>query len=162
MPLARALYRSRQVLVALWPRISEEDLRLASEVLGRGELDVFLAMEKRDRRHGIEVMRRLCMAGCQERDLLAAALLHDCGKGQVPVWLRIAFVVSPATTRRLAREGDPGWRGAAYRLVEHATLGAALTRRAGSTEATVRYIAGLPEPGEDDRIEQLRAADDRS
>jgi hypothetical protein len=100
-----------------------------------------------------------------DRDLLAAALLHDCGKGRVPLWLRVAYVVAPWYVSRLADEAGPaaeGRPGAALRLVRHAELGAERARQAGSSETTVRYISGSTAEHEHDKIAVLRAADDRS
>jgi hypothetical protein len=52
--------------------------------------------------------------------------------------------------------------GAAYRLAHHATLGAEMARRAGASEATVRYISGGAAEHERDKLSLLHAADDKS
>ena len=160
--LARPFYRSRQVLLALFPRLSEGDLAAVREILGPGEVDLFLAMEKRDQRHAIEVMRRVRRSRPADRDLLAAALLHDCAKGSVPVWLRILYVLSPTLVRRLGRPAGSRWQAAAQRLADHAVIGPALAAEAGASAATVRYIAGTVPPADSDRMALLRAADDAS
>jgi len=160
--LARPFYRTRQVLQALFPRLSESDLAAAREVLGPGEAALFFAMEKRDQRHGIEVMRRVRRSRPKDRDLLAAALLHDCAKGSVPVWLRVLYVSSPALVRHLGRPAGRGWRVAAQSLVDHAVIGPALAAEAGASAATVRYIAGTASPADRDKMALLRAADDAS
>jgi hypothetical protein len=156
----RPLYRSRQVLHALRPQIDAGDLDFAREVLSDAEAGLFFAMERRDQRHALEVATRL-RRGTDDRSLLAAALLHDCGKGSVPVWLRILNVVSPVTTGVLAAEGR-GWRGAAHRLRHHAELGAVMAREAGCSETTVRLIHGHVEPEEAWQHALLQAADDAS
>jgi hypothetical protein len=117
-------------------------------------------MERRDQRHALEVTTRLHVA-TDDRSLLVAALLHDCGKGSVPIWLRVLNVLSPGATRLLAAEGR-GWRGAAYRLRHHAELGAGMAREAGCSEMTVRLIDGHIEPEEAWRHALLLAADDAS
>jgi hypothetical protein len=190
VPLARSAYRARQFVLALFPKFEEHHHDLVRGVLNEGELALFESMEKRDRRHGIRVMEHLMTDHHADRDLLAAALLHDCGKGRVPLWLRVAYVVAPAYVGWLARgakrpKGDsragaqydwceglpvhsvPGADArstaeAAYGLVHHASLGAELARKAGSSEATVRYISGSTAEHEHDKIAVLRAADDRS
>jgi putative nucleotidyltransferase with HDIG domain len=117
-------------------------------------------MERRDQRHGLEVARRLRL-GTDDRSLLVAALLHDCGKGRVPLWLRILNVLSPGVVDRLAAEGD-GWRAAAHRLRRHAELGAAMAQEAGCSQTTVRLIRGHIEPEEAWQHALLVAADDAS
>lgn len=178
MPLARPLYRARQVFVALFPRLTESDLEEARRVLSEGEYALFRRMEARDQRHGIEVMRRLLAAGFADRDALAAALLHDCGKGWVPVWLRIEYVRNPARVEGLARNAAAAEDGAslearvmterstamaAYRLVHHQRLGADLARAAGASDATVRLISGIVgSDAEAAALAVLKAADDES
>jgi hypothetical protein len=157
--MSRALYRVRQVLHALRPRIDQADIEFARASLSEAEAAIFFSMERRDQRHGIAVARRLSKA--EDRSLLAAALLHDCGKGSVPVWLRVFNVVSPRALLLVEAEGK-GWRGAAHRLHHHAALGAELTREAGSSETTVRLIQGHVEPDEAWMHTLLGAADDAS
>ncbi|HWO73908.1 MAG TPA: HD domain-containing protein, partial [Dehalococcoidia bacterium] len=85
--VARGLYRSRQVFHALWPRIDAAELEAALAGLTAGQRALFLGMDRGDQRHALEVLRRLGPAST-DPDLRLAALLHDCGKGRVPVWLR--------------------------------------------------------------------------
>jgi hypothetical protein len=159
---SRAVYRTRQVLHALRPRIDAAELAAVHEVLSDDLAALFLAMEKRDQRHALEVVRRLRQDGVDDPDLLAAALLHDCGKGAVPVWLRIVKVLSPALLGRLARPGDAGWRAAAYRLEDHAAIGAAKAEAAGASGLTLRLIAGQVLSEEEPKQALLLRADDAS
>jgi hypothetical protein len=160
--LARVAYRTRHVLHAFLPGLDDSHLETARSVLGDGEFSLFLSMEKRDQRHGLRVMEHLRGRHHADRDLLAAALLHDCGKGSAPVWLRIAHVAATPVVRRLASNSGSATGLAAYRLVHHAELGAELAGRAGASEATVRYISGRVAEHEHDKIALLRAADDKS
>ena len=160
--MPRALYRSQQFLHALRPRLDPDALGLARSLLGDAQGRLFFAMERRDQRHALAVLRQLRRRGVDDRDLLAAALLHDCGKGAVPVWLRILYVLAPAAVGRFAAEGDSGVPAAAYRLVNHAELGARLAEEAGCSPTTVRLIAGRALPEELPRAALLRAADDAS
>jgi hypothetical protein len=148
------------VLHALRPRIDESEVEFARGLLSEAESVLFFAMERRDQRHALEVTRRLRL-GTDDRSLLVAALLHDCGKGGVPVWLRVLNVMSPAAVGRMAANGT-GWRGAAYRLRRHAEIGAELAREAGCSEMTVRLIHGHIEPEEAWQHALLVAADDAS
>ena len=161
MSLARALYRTRQVVHALRPQLDDSDLEYARSLLNDGQRDLFFAMERRDQRHALEVGSRL-RPQTDNRDLLSAALLHDCGKGAVPVWLRIVNVLSPEALKRLASENGSSWRRSAYRLAHHARLGAELAAAAASSPTTVRLIRGEAEPGEEPLLALLYAADDES
>jgi hypothetical protein len=164
MPLApRPLYRSRQVLHALRPVLSQDDADQARRLLSPEQAGLFFAMEKRDQRHASEVVHRLSATSvADDPDVLAAALLHDCGKGVVPVWLRILNVLAPAVVERVARDEAGDVRSAAYRLRHHAEIGARLAEAAGCSPTTVRLIRGDVTPDESARLAMLRAADDAS
>jgi len=159
---SRALYRTRQVYKALRPRVAEDELASVDEVLGEGLAGLFFAMEKRDQQHGLEVAVRLRQQGVTEQDLLAAALLHDCGKGAVPVWLRVLKGLSPQTVSRFADETVGGWRSAAYRRATHGEIGARLAASAGASPRTARLIADRVEASEEPARALLHAADDAS
>jgi hypothetical protein len=160
--LARALYRSRQVWHALRPRLDSDRLQSAFTLLNEQESALFERMERRDQRHALEVMTRLRARGVEERNVLVAALLHDCGKGAIPLWLRVAKVLAPRLVTRVGREAGDGWRGAAHRLMHDSQLSAALAKGARASPVTVRLIAGHPAPGEEAILALLRAADDAS
>jgi hypothetical protein len=163
MRLPRPLYRSRQVLNALRPVLAPDDVELAMRLLSPEQASLFIGMEKRDQRHAIEVVRLLSATSvADDSDVLAAALLHDCGKGAVPVWLRILNVLSPAAVERIAKDEAGDVRSAAYRLRHHAAIGALLAEAAGSSPTTVRLIRGDVSPDESARLALLRAADDAS
>ena len=162
MSLARALYRSRQVVHALLPRIDASDLAFARSLLTDRERDLFDAMERRDQRHAVAVLTKV-RVHTEDHDVLIAALLHDCGKGAVPVWLRILKVVSPGMLTRLAHADESkGWRYAAYRLDTHEHIGERMAREAGVAEGAVRLIAGQATPEDAWRVAILEAADDES
>lgn len=154
----QAIYRSKQVLHALRPKLEAGDVELARSLLSEPLMRLFAAMEKRDQRHAVAVTRRLQAAGVKDEDLLTAALLHDCGKGAVPVWLRIAYVLAPAVVRVVA---DRGW-APAYRLANHGRLGAAQAASAGAPASAVRLIEGKPLGDEAGKLALLQAADDSS
>lgn len=162
MPLARALYRSRQVLHALRPKIDDTELAAACALLNKDEARLFFTMQRRDQRHALEVYGRLRDASVTDPRALAAALLHDCGKGSVPIWLRILYVLRPSQIDRIAREDAPGYRGAAWRLRHHEAIGARAALAAGSSETTMRFIEGRPLPDEQALFDALVAADDAS
>jgi hypothetical protein len=161
--IERVMYRGRQFFGALRPRVDQQVLSEANQVLTDGERALFESMTSRDQQHCLGVYRRLRDQGHGDRDLLVAALLHDVGKGQVNVWQRSAFVVleaaAPTLLRRLVHPGDSkSWRQALYRCLHHAELGAALARKAGSSPDVVSLIRG--DQTHDARLAALQAADD--
>lgn len=160
--MVRPLYRSRQVWHALRPRVSEEDFSVIDQLLAAEAASLFRAMELRDQRHALEVTRRLSNAGVIDSDLLTAAMLHDCGKGRVPVWLRVLKVLAPSAVRFAGAPDADGWRGAAYRLTHHVAISAQRAAEAGLSGAAVRIIAGRPLPEEEWKLLLLQSADDSS
>jgi len=147
---------------ALRPRIAATDLAFARSLLTDPERELFDAMERRDQRHAIAVLTKV-RVHTEDHDVLIAALLHDCGKGAVPVWQRILKVVSPDMLFRLAH-ADPskGWQHAAHRLHTHESIGEQLAREAGVTEGAIRLIGGQTTPEDAWKVAILEAADDES
>jgi hypothetical protein len=183
MSWARAAYRSRQFFGALRARLEEEERAEVAAHLTSAEQHLFYSMDLRDQRHALDVFCVLKSGGHRDASLLAAALLHDVGKGPIRLWQRVAFILlramSPRLLRRLASgDGPPagggsafgrGWRGALARSLDHAERGAALAEAAGSTAETVRLIrlhrsptsASSAEPaGDDVALALLQAADE--
>lgn len=162
---AQALYRTRQFLGSVRPRV---DAALQSEALGllrEPERQLFEKMTLRDRQHSLDVYRRLRRQGHDDPDLLAAGLLHDIGKGHVALWHRVAYVLleawGPGLLERLAVRGDGrGWRQTLYRCRHHQELGAKLAREAGSSEQAVALIGSDRPCAREDRLVALQAADD--
>ena len=160
--MVRPLYRSRQVWYALRPKLDGAKLEAACMLLTEAETGLFFAMQRRDQRHALEVYCRLGEAGITDRNVLAAALLHDCGKGAVPVWLRILYVLRPSAVDTLAREHSTGFRHAAWRLRHHEAISARTALAAGSSAPTIRFIEGRPLPDEAALFAAFLAADDAS
>jgi hypothetical protein len=164
--LSRPLYRSRQFFTSLRPRIDEALRDEAYAYLSDGERRLFQSMLARDQQHSLEVYRRV-RSEHSDRDLLAAALLHDCGKGRIALWHRVAFVLldaaAPSFLRRVVAPGDgPGWRQALYRCAHHEELGAERARAAGASERTVQLIRGDRTDTSAQQLAALHAADDAS
>ena len=167
MSWARAAYRSRQFFGALRARLEEGERAEVAAHLTPAEQRLFSAMDLRDQRHALDVFRVLKSGGERDAALLAAALLHDVGKGPIRLWQRVAFVllraISPRLLRRLASANGGGWRGALGRSLDHAERGAALAEAAGSTPETVRLIRLHRSPaGDDVALSLLQAADEAS
>ncbi|MBI1886230.1 MAG: HD domain-containing protein [Chloroflexi bacterium] len=164
----RPLYRIRQFLSSLRPRISEGERGQAAEFLHGRLLRLFESMTPRDRRHCLDVFLALRRQGCRDEAVLTAALLHDAGKGPgIRVWHRVLYVLMEAVAsgrlERLAEEGGSGWRGALAAILRHPERGAELAADAGASAAAVRLIREHEERGAaqgDERLALLRAADD--
>ena len=159
---SRTAYRTRQVLHALSPRMDEADRTAAMAVLSPAEARLFTAMQKRDQRHALEVARRVRAQGSNDLDLIKAALLHDCGKGEVPIWLRVAKVLAPGFVSSAGSASSSGWRGSAYRLTHHPEIGARLVRDAGAGDVTASLIRGHVAAADEGRLALLISADDAS
>ncbi|MGY2893565.1 HD domain-containing protein [Deinococcus sp. UYEF24] len=114
--------------------------------LTAGEWRVYIGMDPRDREHALRVTSGLLLAwpGASP-ELLAAALLHDCGKQLRPyrVWERVAAGLVPG---RLARQLP---LGALWVRGRHPELGARLLRAAGARERVAELVLRHHMPGED-------------
>ena len=149
-PLARWRYRLEQFLRGFWTAVDPEDARRIASLLSAAELQLFLSMRPRDRRHGAETMchaERLAVdhGAVASTELLIAALLHDVGKGVLRAEDRVAYVLlgalAPGLTNRLARPDGARWRAALWRLCHHAELGAAQLEAIGTARRVVELTA---------------------
>ena len=105
MPLHRLVYRLwqvRQQLGFVAPLSAEERAEVA-RWLPVSAISLYESMSVADQRHALRVCRGLQAQGCTEKDLLAAALLHDVGKagGRVPFWTRPGIVIGKRCFPRL-------------------------------------------------------------
>jgi len=159
--LARGRHRVRQFFGALRPHVHDADRREAYPWLNEAQQLVFESMMLRDQQHGIEVFRRVSLSSPRDAPLIVAALLHDCGKGQVRLWQRVAHVLMPSGVRRtLASETGASWRRAFWRLTHHPELGAVTVAATGADPDAVRMIREQEAPARDRRLALLQAADD--
>lgn len=168
--LERATYRARQFFQGLRADLSPGEVATARTLLTPAEFSLFLQEEPRDRRHSVNLLRLLrTEAGAMDmelpREVEAAALLHDVGKGRLHVWHRILFVLLDAAPSALARRveshsGAP-WRRALWRIRHHAALGAGLLAEAGSEMRVVELVRRHtePPPADDPELALLIAAD---
>jgi hypothetical protein len=149
---SRAVYRGRQFFGSLRPRVDTSLRDEAFAVLNEPERALFSRMALRDQQHCLAVYAKLRTQGHDDRDLLAAALLHDVGKGRISLWHRVAFVMlesTPLLDRLASAEGPAwpevgGWRQAMYRCRHHPALGAKLAEEAGASPRTVALIREDP------------------
>jgi putative nucleotidyltransferase with HDIG domain len=158
---------------AFVPALARPDDAFARAALPPRELALYLAMDARDRHHGVRVARSLLERDPEADDVLVrAALLHDVGKSVAPyrAWERIAVHLYalagarglggvPARGGRALRAPPRGLRDAWTRHARHAETGAALLRRAGAHEVAA-LVARHHDPDPDPRLALLRAADE--
>jgi hypothetical protein len=172
--LRRPRHRVRQFITALRPRVDLHDRAEAYAYLNDAQRHIFETMMLRDQQHGIDVFRRVRAKSGDDRDLLAAALLHDCGKGHVRLWQRVAHVllgtVTPGLRSRLAIQRGASWRQALWRLQHHPALGAAMVATTTATDGqtngahpeadVVRLIREQEASSPDERLAILQGADE--
>lgn len=155
--------RVAQLIGHLTARVDAKEEILAFEILPASAQRLFAEMPVADRRHGLDVARHLLQRGHDDRELLAAALLHDAAKGhRMRLWHRVGGVLldaaAPDILRRLASP-EPTSRGYPWYLyLHHAALSADAALAAGCTERTAALIRGTA----DDAAAQaaLHAADE--
>ncbi|NLM21118.1 MAG: hypothetical protein GX207_05145 [Peptococcaceae bacterium] len=98
------LYRFCQFFNAACPRIDAKEYLWVRKVLSEKEYRLFLQQALPDRRHALDVAREIednsenitkIHGKTGYRNLLHAALLHDCGKSVAPlrIWQRILMVI---------------------------------------------------------------------
>jgi hypothetical protein len=162
---ARPGHRLRQFVGALRPHVAADERADAYRNLDAPLRRVFESMMLRDQQHGIEVWRRVRSAAPDaDAALCAAALLHDCGKGHVALWQRVAHVLlgalAPVLLRGIASETGAAWRQAFFRLLHHPEIGARMVAETGADPDVVRMIREQDATGADERLALLQAADE--
>src|ERR1700726_1141381 len=96
------LWQVRQQLGFVAPLTAEERAEVA-RWLPPSALPLFQSMSAADQRHSLRVCQGLQARGCTDKDMLAAALLHDVGKagGRVAFWTRPVIVLGKMGAPRL-------------------------------------------------------------
>jgi hypothetical protein len=147
MTVGRRLSHARHLSVRFVQSLSPAPPSPADEawvatVLGPGELQIWRRLSPPDRRHAVGVARRVQQAGAvpHERWVLAAALLHDCGKldSGLGTFGRVGATLWAAARGRGRAAVGPG-RVARY--LRHPEIGAALLREAGAHPQTAAWAA---------------------
>lgn len=163
--LRAARYRVYQVWRSLSARsLDSDDQAILAATLPEAGRGLFATMTLNDQRHSLTVYRALRARGCDDPDLLAAALLHDSGKGngRVPFIVRPIVVLLRAFAPRvldwLARAPRPWFRRPFYYASRHAGIGADLAASAGLSERAVMFIRTHHQEG--GPAAELHAVDD--
>jgi hypothetical protein len=161
------VHRVGQFVAHVRARVAPEEEALASQILPPAAARLFAAMPVADRRHALDVTERLVAAGVEDRDLLAAALLHDAAKGhRMRLWHRAAGVLlevaAPSLLARLASPDPRSWRHPFHLYLHHGPLSAEMAVAAGCAPRVGTFIRGSALET-DARLQQaLAAADDAS
>lgn len=148
----RAVYRVSQAWHLLTARVQPEEQSFIDTLLPPTGRALFVTMSAGDQRHCLNVCYALKAQGCSDADLLAAALLHDVGKGggRVRFWMRpvlvLLRVLAPGLLHWLAVSPDPFWRRPFYAAWRHADIGADLAAAAGLPARVVLLIRAHHDP----------------
>src|SRR6266480_2955566 len=151
------LSQVREQLGFVAPLTAQDYKEVAALLPTAAALSLFRTMSPADQQHSLRVCRKLRARGCKDKDMLAAALLHDVGKaqGRVPFWTRPAIVLgkkfAPQLLTRLVfypYEGKsiPTWQCSLSNAWWHAEIGADLAASAGLSEKAVLYIRTHHQP----------------
>jgi hypothetical protein len=151
---------------------SKADAAWVTEELLATELEIWKKMSPQDRRHAAGVAHRVERALGDEatRPVIAAALLHDCGKS-VSHLGTTGRVIATLSAKVAGHDMAMAWsetRGFTRRVglyLEHPRLGADLLGLAGSAPLTVAWAAEHHLPPEDWTVpaeigQALKDADD--
>lgn len=153
----------RQFRSHLTARVAPDARAALANWLTPAQLALFDGMHRADRRHGLDVVASLRVAGSADDELLLAGLLHDCAKGPtVGVWPRVAWSLGEAWgpwVEAVARR-VPGFGSALDRLRDHAELSAEMAAAAGCSARTADLIRHQGHPVEPAAGELLRLADE--
>jgi len=143
-------------------RVTETERTGLAAWLTPAQLELFDAMHRADRRHGLDVVAALGRSGHSEPELLLAGLLHDCGKGRrLSVWQRIGWSLAERYGARVESLvlWLPGFPAAFTTMAEHADRSAELALAAGASSRTADLIRNQAEPVDDDLGRALLLAD---
>ena len=157
-------YRIRQFRDYLRAQVSDAERDAAHARLPAAAAALFDAMPVADQRHALDVSARLEAEGLRDPDLLAAALLHDAGKGpRIRLWHRVAVVLvefaAPGRVEALASANPGSWRYPFYRQFHHAELSAEAALAAGCGPRVAAFITNAPAGTDVQLAAALQAAD---
>jgi len=161
------VHRVGQFVAHVRARVDPSEEALVERILPPSAQMLFREMPVADRRHGLDVAHRLLASGHDDRDLLAAALLHDAGKGhRLRLWHRVSGVVleavAPGALRRMASPDPRSWRYPFHIYLHHEAISAQMAVSAGCEPRTGSFVRGQPRETDAPLQAALKAADDAS
>lgn len=135
------IYRVLQFIRAMFPHIDPKDVEWALKQLSPEASNLFLQQSPPDQRHAIDVAKSIIKARSpisidDFKNLVTAALLHDCGKSVIflHLWHRVFIVLIQKTPNTLKERLENGHIIVSLPLKvdkRHALWGAQLTEQAG-------------------------------
>jgi hypothetical protein len=163
----------RQFRTHLFAKVRADERMALGSWVAEPLLTLFDGMPVADRRHGLDVVASLRVAGGgNDRELLLAGLLHDCGKSTpgagagagrgVGLGPRVAWSLGEAFGPGLVRAARrlPGFGPALDQLRDHAERSADLVTGAGGSARTADLIRNQASVPGDRARELLRLADE--
>lgn len=161
-PISWLARKARQLGSHLVARVSPQERAALAAWTRPTELALFDGMHLADRRHGLDVVAHLRRAGVKDRDVLAAGLLHDCGKGATGAGPRIAWSLGELLGPRVlaAAVRVPGWGPAIDRLRHHAGASADALAATGLPARAVDLVRYQDAPRDPEYGARFRAADE--
>jgi hypothetical protein len=161
------VHRVGQFVNHLTARVTPDEEATARRILPRTAWPLFDGMPVADRRHGLDVARRLLERGIDDRELLAAALLHDVAKGRrLRLWHRVSGVLlarlAPRLLTSLASPNPASGGHAWWIFLHHPRLSAEAARGAGLSQRAAGFISGEMAAGDEPLGAALHAADEAS
>lgn len=144
--IPRIGYRLRQTWQRMTGSLSRTDWEAVETTLNPQQVQLFRALSHGDQIHSLRVFRTLQAMDVDEREILAAALLHDVGKAahKLRVWERGAVVILgkllPEAVKAWGAGEPQGWRRPLVVAQQHPYWGAQLAEQAGSSPLTVWLI----------------------
>ncbi|HYN64582.1 MAG TPA: hypothetical protein VES36_08260 [Candidatus Limnocylindrales bacterium] len=161
------MHRVEQFLGHVRAHVTPDEEARARLLLPAAAWPLFAAMPVADRRHALDVVRRLTDAGHDDADLLAAALLHDVAKGpRMRLWHRVGGVLleaaAPRMLRRLGSAESRSWRHGFYLYLHHGELSADAAAGVGCPDRVVAFIGGTAAKPDASLAAAFAAADEAS
>lgn len=100
------MYAVRKAMEYFFPNIDSEVYSEALEFLDKGKREIFLSMSLYDRKHSLEVYKKLkkSESAGKNKKYLELALLHDCGKENTNVVKRILHKIGVKTSLKFHPE----------------------------------------------------------
>lgn len=159
------MHRVAQFVAHVRARVEPEETAQVRSLLTEPAVALFESMPVADRRHGLDVAEQLLRSGHDDRDLLAAALLHDAAKGhRMRLWHRVAGVMlealAPSVLRRLASQNPSSWRHPFHLYLHHGPMSAALCDQAGCPPRVGAFICAEVADEDVQLLRALTRADD--
>lgn len=135
------IYRAFQFAHAIFPQLNPMDIQWALKHLSPKASKLFLQQSLPDQRHAIDVTQSIIKANHpifieDFKNLIIAALLHDCGKSLISIhlWHRVFIVLIKKTPQSLRSHLERGHSMFSLPLkidTRHALWGSYLAEQAG-------------------------------